>query len=80
LIQILSRVDSIVADSYFTEPLRRLLQPNRTSYAQSEVYRLGLHREVGRLLALKKAVYVAGGAPVLVDVVRSVEPSLPLVA
>jgi hypothetical protein len=29
LIQILSRVDSIVADSYFTERLRRLLEQYR---------------------------------------------------
>ena len=31
-----------------------------------------LHRQVGRLLALEDAVDVAGGAPVLVDVIRPV--------
>ena len=31
-----------------------------------------LHRQVGRLLALEDAVDVAGGAPVLVDVIRPI--------
>ena len=31
-----------------------------------------LHRQVGRLLALEDAIDVAGGAPVLIDVIRPI--------
>jgi hypothetical protein len=71
LIQILSRVDSIVADSYFTEPLRPLFQQYRPicdMMAKSSNFRKrGDFVEKVRVLARRADVSLSHHAPATKD-------------